>query len=279
MHMPSRKDLDLAELETVRLSRNPTTVMTANGEVQTNEEATVYAFDFVDLFLTVQVLEDTPAVPSLGTLSEDHGYFCEWTSGQKPHLLLNDRKIQCNTENHVPIVVRGLSTGPSSPSTSASSTSASQDSMGDDSTPSPATTRSRSTRSRALGDQLHDSTETDNKKKNEDIDEARRRPLRDLPGWREESTENLVEEDSASSEAPASISREPLHQEPLIKLVLGTHSIFARFPKDRNCEVCKRTQITSALRRHRAGNQVRRAEKFGDLIKADHTPLSEGCES
>ena len=41
MHMISRKDLNSAELETLRISRSPMTVMTANGEVQTHEEATV----------------------------------------------------------------------------------------------------------------------------------------------------------------------------------------------------------------------------------------------
>ena len=41
MHMISKKDLNSAELETVTTSRSPTTVITANGEVQTNEEATV----------------------------------------------------------------------------------------------------------------------------------------------------------------------------------------------------------------------------------------------
>ena len=37
MHMVSKRDLNSAELET---SRSPTTVMTANGEAQTREEAT-----------------------------------------------------------------------------------------------------------------------------------------------------------------------------------------------------------------------------------------------
>ena len=40
MHMISKKDLNSAELETVTTSRSPTTVITATGEVQTNEEAT-----------------------------------------------------------------------------------------------------------------------------------------------------------------------------------------------------------------------------------------------
>ena len=39
--MASKKDFDSADLETMRASRSPTKVMTANGEVQTREEATV----------------------------------------------------------------------------------------------------------------------------------------------------------------------------------------------------------------------------------------------
>ena len=42
MHMLSREDLNSAELETVRVSESPTTVVTANGEMHTQEEATVY---------------------------------------------------------------------------------------------------------------------------------------------------------------------------------------------------------------------------------------------
>ena len=40
MQMISKKDLNSAELETLTTSRSPTTVITANGEVQTHEEAT-----------------------------------------------------------------------------------------------------------------------------------------------------------------------------------------------------------------------------------------------
>ena len=41
MHMISKKDLNFAELETVTKSCCPTIVITATGEVQTHEEATV----------------------------------------------------------------------------------------------------------------------------------------------------------------------------------------------------------------------------------------------
>ena len=112
MLMVSRKHLDSAGLETIIISRNPTTVTTANGEVQTKEGATLYVRE-LDLFVTVMLLEDTPAVPSLGKLCEDHGYNYHWTSGQIPHLIKNCRKINCNTANYVPFVVPGLSTSSS----------------------------------------------------------------------------------------------------------------------------------------------------------------------
>ena len=60
---------------------------------------------------------------------------------------------------------------------------------------------------------------------------------------------------------------------------LGKHSVHTHFPKDRNCEICKRTKITRAPCRRRHGEAVPRAEKFGDLIAADHKVLSDNCES
>ena len=69
IHRVSKKDLNSAELETMRT----TTVMTANGEVQTREEATENVKE-LDLFVTVMLLEETAAVLSLGKLCEDHGF-------------------------------------------------------------------------------------------------------------------------------------------------------------------------------------------------------------
>ena len=86
MHMISKKDLNSAELVTVTTSGSPMTVVTAKGEVQTHEEATVYVKK-LDKFLTKKVLMDTPAVLSLGKLCGEHGYSYEWINGQKPHLI------------------------------------------------------------------------------------------------------------------------------------------------------------------------------------------------
>ena len=59
---------------------------------------------------------------------------------------------------------------------------------------------------------------------------------------------------------------------------LCKHSVHTHFPKDQNCEICKRTKITRAPCRRRNGEAVPRAEYVGDLITADHKVLSDNCE-
>ena len=108
MHMISKKDLSKAEMDTLTKSSSHTIVITANGEVQTHEEAIVYVKE-LDIFLTkMKVLENTPAVLSLGKLCDENGYSYERINGEKPHLIKDGIRIICNTENFVPIVVPGL---------------------------------------------------------------------------------------------------------------------------------------------------------------------------
>ena len=56
MHMISKKDLNSSEMDTLTKSCSPATVITANGEVQTHEEAIVYVKE-LDIFLTMKVLQ------------------------------------------------------------------------------------------------------------------------------------------------------------------------------------------------------------------------------
>ena len=62
MHMISKKDLSEAEMDTLTKSCSPTIVITANGEVQTHEEAIVYVKE-LDIFLTMKVLDTENFVP------------------------------------------------------------------------------------------------------------------------------------------------------------------------------------------------------------------------
>ena len=99
-------------MDTLTKSCSPTIVITANGEVQTHEEVMVYVKE-LDIFLTLNVLENTPAVLSLGKLCDENGDSYEWINGQKPHLIKDGIREICNTENFVPIVVPGLSSSSS----------------------------------------------------------------------------------------------------------------------------------------------------------------------
>ena len=130
------------ELETVQVSRNPTRAITDNGEVQTKEEATVCVND-LDLFVAVQILEDTPAVLSFGKLCADHG-----CTAVKNFTFVKQGLENCAIRNFVPIVP-GLSTKSPTFSSSTSRTSLPLDSVADDSTPIPVLTRSQSTPNRA----------------------------------------------------------------------------------------------------------------------------------
>ena len=113
-------------MDTSTKSCSPTIVITANGEVQTKEEAIVYVKE-LDMFLTMKVLENTPAVSSPGKLCDENGYSYEWINGQTPHLIKYGIRIICNTENFVPVMVFGLSSS-SSGSSSTSRTPMKQES-------------------------------------------------------------------------------------------------------------------------------------------------------
>ena len=125
VHMMSKKESSSEEMDIVKRSRTPTVVLTASGEVHTDEEAQVLVHD-PNLFVIVQLLEETSAVLSLGKLCRDRGYSYECDNGQKPRLTKGGKSIVCKTNNLVPIVVPGLSANSESVS---SSTSPSQDSL------------------------------------------------------------------------------------------------------------------------------------------------------
>ena len=303
MHMISKKDLSSAEMETLTKSCSPTIVITANGEVQTHEEAIVYVKE-LDIFLTMKVLENTPAVLSLGRLCDENGYSYEWINGQKPHLIKNGIRIICNTENFVPIVVPGLSSS-SSGSSSTSRTPSRQEnhcsssSSSSSSSPTVSEIQTREQEDLTNSDISPVPVSTTVVKDRGDLMITKpiktERPIKrnprgnkatdplcsEIPEWLQEFMENLVDDViPAHGDSHASSSQEA-SLEPTFKRRedLGKHSVYTHFLKDRNCEICKRSKITRAPCRRLNSGAVPRAVNFGDLITADHKVLSDNCES
>ena len=264
MHMISKKGLSDAEMDTLTKSCSPAIVITANGEVQTHEEAIVYVKE-LDIFLILKVLENTPAVLSVGKLCDENGYSYEWINGQKPHLIKDGIRIMCNTENFVPIVVPGLSSS-SSGSSSTSRTplrqeshSSSCSSSSSSPTVSEMQTRKREDRidsditsvqvSNSVGDGSGQPDETQvNKnpklnKKETTIDRGNSLNS-EIPEWLQEFRDIFVDDEiplqggshtSSSHEASLETTTKR-HQD------FGKHSVETHFPKDRNCEICKKDQ-------------------------------------
>ena len=77
------------ELRRVGHPRSSTAVVTAKVEGQTTGQTQVYVHD-LDIFATVQLLEDTPAVLlSFNKVCIEHGYICDWSSGSEPRAICN----------------------------------------------------------------------------------------------------------------------------------------------------------------------------------------------
>ena len=105
-------------------------------------------------------------------------------------------------------------------------------------------------------------------------------PTQCIPDWLHPFTVNL--EDLEAHVLAHSSERENSDSEGDASKVVSQkrkHSIYTHFPKDRNCDICLRTKITRDPCRRRNEGSILRAEKFGDLITAEHKVLNEGCES
>ena len=70
----------------------------------------------------------------------------------------------------------------------------------------------------------------------------------EIPEWLQEFRENLVDDEIPLQGGSHSSSSHEVSLEPTTKRRedLGKHNVHTHFPKDRNCEICKRTKITRA---------------------------------
>ena len=211
-------------------------MVTANGEVQTNEEAQVYVHD-LDLFVTVQLLDETPAVLSLGKLFSEPGCSYEWKNGETPRLTKNWNIITCAMDNFVPLVVPGLSSSPSSSSASTSKPTGQSSSSGESEKSSdPVTTSFGRPMQTDLDKPASGNRGSANKDEMEKQD-----PTQGIPDWLQPFADNL---ENVETYVPAhSSERENSDSEGgAAKVVTNRkHSIYTHFPKDRNCDICLRT--------------------------------------
>ena len=159
------------------------------------------------------------------------------------------------TENFVPVVVLGLSTTPSSSSISTPTTPSGQEidhsdyhSAFESSESVDRQARQDPFTSETPEEMLHEPTKIQNQIKKRITNRYGENPHSDILEWLQEFRENLVDEKVPEHrDSHASSSHEP-SLEPTGTRSVGQHSVFTHFPKDRNCEICKRTKIKKGLR-------------------------------
>ena len=250
----AKKDLSDAEMDILTKLCSPTILKTANGEVQTHEEATVYVNE-LDIFLILKVLDNKPDVLPLGKLCDENGHSYEWIHGQKLHLIKNGIRIQCNTENFVPIVVPGLSSSSSgssstsrTPSRQWSHCSTSSSSSSSSLTVSEIQTQERGDQTESDISPVHVSTTVDDRSGRPDTDQANNIPkptkkeskkeqsdslYSEIPEWLQVFRENLVDDEiPAHGDSHASSSHET-SLEPIFKRRgdLIKHSVYIHYFK------------------------------------------------
>ena len=252
----------------------------------------------------MKVLENTPAVLSLGKVCDENGYSHEWING-KPHLIENGIWIICNTENFVPIVVPGLSSS-SSGSSSTSKTPMKQEShSSSSSSSSPSSPTASEIESQAdRGDRIDNdispvpaSEFVDDSSGKPEKDQANKIPKikwkttiargdplcsddSEIPEWLQEPREILVDDKIPLQGGSHASSSHEASSELIVKrrADLGEHNVHTHFPKDRKLRDLQADQnykgpVQKTQRRNRTSCN------FGDLITADHKVLSDNCES
>ena len=214
------------------------------------------------------LLEETPAVLSLGKLCEDHGYTYHWTSGQKPHLTQNGKRIaKKQTMYHsLSLVYRRVL--PQHPHTYFFNIVIAG-----------FCNQHGKSRYRKKWKYERGVTGKPDAPANKGDEEVQSDLLHDLPDWPQEFTEFLVDErsplepreDPSPGDRDTSSSSHELPMESRKKRVepgSGKQCVYTHFPKDRNCDVCLKTKTTRASCRRRAGTVVPRGKIwwFNDWI-------------
>ena len=110
LHLMGKKSL-AQEAVAGTLAIKPVKLTTANGVIHASEQllARVTALGS-DLPITITVLDDSPAVLSVGNLCEVMGWTFRWEGFQRPYLQTPDgsKRIYLYTRKHVPLLLNHL---------------------------------------------------------------------------------------------------------------------------------------------------------------------------
>ena len=187
--------------------------------------------------MTVQSLDNTPAVLSVGKFREDHGYSVEWITGQQPQLTKNGNNITCKTYFRASCCTRTVNIFPANL---------------EDLERHVLAYISKRERTRNRMQEKQDRMETED-------------PTQGIPDWLQEFTA-IPEEVNSDSEVSAKVPD---------KSRFRNHSVLFILQRIDIATYALRTKITRSPCRRLHEETIPRAENFGDLKTADHKVVNE----
>ena len=267
-HLIGYNQLTPKEKGSVRTIAEPFRIQSANGTVVVDKEVQIFV-PALNASVWAQLMDNCPAVLSLGILCSKQGWNYEWRFGHNPTLSKGTRRITLTPHHDVPMVFAArLGQGV---------TPCSED---DGDVHDPAARSSGEGRPSAVNEAQKASDIAD---EGQPSQAGEGRPC--APGQPSHTGEGrpcapLVEDE------PKIATRQKGKQRQKQRIVKSKFSVppsarhnkFTHFPLDKNCEICKLVKCTRAA--CKAGTVPERdglppATQFGDRLTADHKSLAD----
>ena len=226
------------ELQKIRESQNPLELITANGPYRATEETDV-KIPVLSSEISPYVLEDTPAVISVGRRCVDEDWDFVWKGSKQPYFKKPDgEKIKLNVKDYVPYL----------PSKNCFALA-------------------------AIGHPYKDSESAHGDGLSNDFiprGKAIPAPEADAPLVIDPGGELVPAERDERLAPPVRPEKENRGEMALKAEALSLRHLMSHTPKNPFCETCQRAKMTKSVSRKSDGSTLVEAENFGDHITADH---------
>ena len=208
-------------LATKRKLKAGISLNTANGQVKAQWEADIYVQE-LECWLPSLLLQNTPAVLSLGRLVENEGFEFIWKTHETPYLLRGDTKVLCwPSHDDVPSITAAKQASPKEK----------------------AEAKAKESQSQTGGDPAETQPTQEKKKDDKGKPPTRGDPVESKTEQPQTGGDPVQRQEIPPPPTPTKEQRAVKRRRDKRKIHTSKetiHNIFTHFPKDPDCEICQR---------------------------------------